>query len=102
MRLNRLSSAARHITGAMRTHQDNIQQGIDKAADLANQKTGSKHDQRIRSGTGHLRAGLSKITGNPITTNRSGDVPPGPVIDHDPREGDTSGHDQQVPKQPQT
>lgn len=86
----------------MRTHQDKIEQGIDKAGDLANQKTGSKHDQRIRSGTGHLRDGLSKITGNPSTTNRGGDAPPGPVIDHDPREGHTSGHDQPGPKSPRT
>ena len=97
MRFNRLSSAARHITGAMRTHQDKIEQGIDKAGDLANQKTGSKHDQRIRTGTDHLRSGLSKITGNPSTT-RGGDVPPGPVIDHD---GDSNGRDQPGPEQPQ-
>lgn len=86
MRLSRLSSAARHITGAMRTHQDKIERGIDKAGDLANQKTGSKHDQRIRQGTTHLRTGLSKITGSPSTTNHGDDSPPGPVLDHDPEQ----------------
>ncbi len=101
MRLNRLSSAARHITGAMRTHQDKIERGIDKAGDVANQKTGSKHDQHIRKGTGHLRAGLSKITGNPSTTH-GGDTPPGPVIDHDPGDkgndgGDRNGHEHPRP-----
>ncbi|MGB5953375.1 MAG: antitoxin [Ornithinimicrobium sp.] len=101
MRLNRLSSAARHITGAMRTHQDKIERGIDKAGDLANQKTGSKHDQRIRTGTGHLRSGLSKITGNPSTTS-GGDTPPGPVINQDPDDRNTSRHQQPGPEQPRT
>ncbi len=89
MRFSHLSSAARHLTGAMRTHQDKIERGIDKAGDLANEKTGSKHDQRIRTGTRHLRTGLSKITGNPSANSRDGDVPPGPVIDHD--KGDSGG-----------
>lgn len=99
MRLNRFSSAARHITGAMRTHQDKIERGIDKAGDMANQKTGSKHDQSIRTGTGHLRTGLSKITGNPSTTS-GGDTPPGPVIDHGPHDSNTTGDDQAGPQQP--
>lgn len=102
MRLNRLSSAARHITGAMRTHQDKIEQGIDKAGDLANQKTGSKHDQRIRTGTGHLRAGLSKITGNPSTNSRGGHVPPGPVIDHDRHDTGSDDGGRTGPEQPRT
>ena len=83
MRLNRLSSAARFITGAMRTHQDKIERGIDKAGEVANQKTGSKHDQRIRTGTRQLRTGLAKITGNP-SSNPGRETPPGPVSEHDP------------------
>lgn len=62
---NRLLSVARQAKTAMSTHQDSIERGIDKAGDLANQKTGAKHDQRIRKGTDHLRSGLGKITGNP-------------------------------------
>ncbi|MGC1209176.1 MAG: antitoxin [Ornithinimicrobium sp.] len=100
MRLSRLSSAARHITGAMRTHQDKIERGIDKAGEVANQKTGSKHDQHIRTGTGHLRTGLSKITGNPSTTRS--DVPPGPVIDHAPDDKNTTRPGQPGPEQPRT
>lgn len=102
MRINRLSSVARHLTGAMRTHQDKIERGIDKAGDLANQKTGSKHDQRIRTGTGHLRTGLSKITGNPSTTTSGGDTPPGPVIDHDRHDTDSDGGARTDPEQPRT
>ncbi len=65
---NRLFSVARQAKTAMSTHQGSIERGIDKASDLANQKTGAKHDARIRKGTDHLRTGLGKITGNP--TNR--------------------------------
>lgn len=101
MRLNRLSFAARHLTGAMRTHQDKIERGIDKAGDLANQKTGSQHDHRIRAGTSHLRKGLSKITGNPSTTN-GGKTPPGPVIDHDPDLTGGDGGGRTGPEQPRT
>ncbi len=71
---NRLFSVARQAKTAMSTHQGSIERGVDKAGDLANQKTGAKHDARIRKGTDHLRTGLGKITGNP--TNRpTGDRP---------------------------
>lgn len=62
---HRLSGAARQAKAAMSTHQSSIERGIDKAGDLANQKTGAKHDERIRKGTHHLRTGLAKITGKP-------------------------------------
>lgn len=71
---NRLFSVARQAKAAMSTHQGSIERGIDKAGDLANQKTGAKHDQRIRKGTDHLRTGLGKITGNP-TNGPSSDRP---------------------------
>jgi len=99
MRINRLSAVARQVTGAMRTHQGDIERGIDKAADLANKKTGSKHDQHIRTGTGHLRTALSKITGNPSSTTRGGDNPPGPVIDHDRPDADSHGDGRSGPEQ---
>lgn len=99
MRLNRLSSAARLVTGAMRTHQGKIERGIDKAGEMANQKTGSKHDQRIRTGTRHLRTGLSKITGNPSTT-RGGETPPRPVSERDRQEEGINREDRTGPAQP--
>jgi len=71
---NRLLNVARQAKATMSTHQDSIERGIDKAGDLANQKTGAKHDQRIRKGTDHLRTGLGKITGNP-TNGSNNDRP---------------------------
>lgn len=62
---HKLSGAMRQAKNALTTHQSSIERGIDKAADLANNKTGAKHDQHIRKGTDHLRTGLGKITGNP-------------------------------------
>lgn len=83
MRFNRLSGVARQAKTAMTTHQAKIERGIDKAGDLANNKTGAKHDQRIRKGTQHLRTGLGKITGNPSAgpANRERPLSQEPHID---------------------
>ncbi len=70
---NRLSGVARQAKTALSTHQDSIERGIDKAGELANQKTGAKHGQRIRKGSRHLRTGLGKITRNPSTRDRRDD-----------------------------
>lgn len=76
MRLkDRLFGVARQAKTAMATHQGSIERGINKAGDLANNKTGAKHDQRIRKGTQHLRTGLGKITGNPSAGPGTGDRP---------------------------
>ena len=72
---DRLFGVARQAKTAMSTHQGSIERGIDKAGDLANNKTGAKHDQRIRKGTQHLRTGLGKITGNPSARPASDDRP---------------------------
>jgi len=72
---SRLSGVARQAKTAMTTHQGSIERGIDKAGDLANNKTGAKHDQRIRKGTQPLRTGLGKITGNPSAGPATWDRP---------------------------
>lgn len=72
----RLFGAGRQIRNALRTHQGSIERGIDKAGDLANQRTGTKYDQKIRKGTSHLRAGLAKVTGNPSSTPGADNEPP--------------------------
>ncbi len=84
---NRLSGVARQAKTAMTTHQGSIERGIDKAGDLANNKTGAKHDQRIRKGTQHFRTGLGKITGNPSAAPTTGDRP----LSHEPH---IDGHTQ--------
>jgi len=71
---DRLSGVARQAKTALATHQGSLERGIDKAGDLANNKTGAKHDQRIREGTQHLRTGLGKITGS-FSAGSAGDRP---------------------------
>lgn len=88
---NRLSGLARQAKGAMRTHQSSIERGIDKAADLANQKTGAKHDQRIRKGTQHLRTGLGKVTGNTSVRPATDDSTPGKPDNEGHRRDDSDG-----------
>ncbi|MFD1827516.1 MULTISPECIES: antitoxin [Mumia] len=51
----------------IKEHGDKIDQGIDKAADLASDKTGGKHDDKIDKGADALKDGVDKIDGDPTT-----------------------------------
>jgi hypothetical protein len=58
--LDRLRGKA---TKAVDQHGDKIGEGIDKAADAADRKTGGKHADRIDSGADKAKDALDKLDG---------------------------------------
>ena len=48
---------------AVDDHGDKIAQGIDKAADVVDQKTGGKHHDKIAQGTDKAKDALDKLDG---------------------------------------
>jgi uncharacterized protein YjbJ (UPF0337 family) len=47
--------------GLLGQHGDKVDKGVDKAADLADTKTGGKHTERIRSASGQAKESLGKV-----------------------------------------
>ena len=66
-----LDKAKAKLTQAVDDHGDKIAQGIDKAAAVANDKTGGKHADTIDKATGKARDALDQLDG------RNDDIPPG-------------------------
>ena len=66
-----LDNAKDKLTKAVDQHGDKIAQGIDKAAQLANEKTGGKHADKIDKATGKARDALDQLDG------KDDDIPPG-------------------------
>lgn len=66
-----LDKAKAKLTQAVDDHGDKIAQGIDKAAAVANEKTGGKHADKIDKATGKARDALDQLDG------RNDDIPPG-------------------------
>ncbi len=58
-----LDDAKDKLTKAVDDHGDKIADGIDKAADFADQKTGGKHTDKIDGATGQARDALDKLDG---------------------------------------
>ncbi|KAA1420652.1 antitoxin [Mumia zhuanghuii] len=48
-----------------REHGDKIAGGIDKAADIASDKTGGKYDTHIQKGVDAAKDGIDKLDGEP-------------------------------------
>lgn len=46
-------------------HHDSVDQGIDKAADLADEKTGAKHTEQIDQAAQHAKKALDEHGGQP-------------------------------------
>jgi uncharacterized protein YjbJ (UPF0337 family) len=66
-----LDKAKAKLTQAVDDHGDKIAQGIDKAAAVANEKTGGKHADKIDKATGKARDALDQLDG------KNDDIPPG-------------------------
>lgn len=66
-----LDKAKAKLTEAVDQHGDKIAQGIDKAAHLANEKTGGKHADKIDKATVKAREALDQLDG------KDDDIPPG-------------------------
>jgi len=58
-----LDDAKKKVTEAVDKHGDKIDQGIDKAAAFADEKTGGKHTDKIANATGKARDALDKLDG---------------------------------------
>lgn len=56
-----LDKAKGKLTDAVDKHGDKIDQGIDKAAALADKKTGGKHGDKIDSATQKAKDALDKL-----------------------------------------
>ena len=48
---------------AVDEHSDQVDQGMDKAAEFANEKTGGEHGDQIAQGTQKARDGLDSLDG---------------------------------------
>ena len=66
-----LDKAKAGLTKAVDQHGDKIAQGIDKAGDMVNEKTGGKHADKIDQATGKARDALDSLDG------KDDDIPPG-------------------------
>ncbi len=56
-----LDDAKKKLTKAVDDHGDKIADGIDKAAAVADKKTGGKHSDKIAKATTKAKAGLDKL-----------------------------------------
>jgi uncharacterized protein YjbJ (UPF0337 family) len=58
-----LDNAKSKLNDALDQHGDKISDGIDKAAALADEKTGGKHTDKIESATGKAKDALDRLDG---------------------------------------
>jgi hypothetical protein len=58
-----LDDAKAKLNDAVDKHGDKISQGIDKAANLADQKTGGKYSEKIDTGAAKAKDALEKLDG---------------------------------------
>jgi len=68
-----LDKAKKQLTKAVDQHGDKIAEGMDKAADAIDEKTGGKHADKIDKATGKARDALDSLDGN------NDDIGPGPT-----------------------
>lgn len=75
-----LDDAKKKLTKAVDQHGDKIAQGIDKAAQAADKKTGGKYSSQITSGAAKVKEGLDGLDGRKDDIRRPGTHPTtGPV-----------------------
>ena len=58
-----LDNAKDKLSDAVDEHGDKIEAGIDKAAAVADDKTGNKHTDKIESGAGKTKDALDSLDG---------------------------------------
>ena len=66
-----MDKAKAKLTEAVDQHGDKIAQGIDKAGNVVNEKTGGKHAGKIDQATGKARDALDSLD------CKNDDIPPG-------------------------
>ena len=73
-----LDNAKDKLTKAVDQHGDKIAEGIDRAAKLANEKTGGKHADKIEKATGKARDALDSLDGKNDDIPDTPGTPPSP------------------------
>ena len=79
----KLTPAKGKVSHLAQQHGDKIEQGLDKAAKLADKKTKGKYSDKIQSGTGKAKGAMDRLahkddtgTGDAPTTPPPGSPPP--------------------------
>jgi hypothetical protein len=73
----KLSPAKGKVSGLARQHGDKIQQGLDKAAKVVDEKTKGKYSGRIQTGTGKAKDAMDRLAHHDGTEGPgSGSAPP--------------------------
>jgi hypothetical protein len=74
----RLSPARGKVTGLAQQHGDRIAHGLDKAAEVVDEKTKGKYSDKIHTGTGKARDAMDRLAHKDDTeAGGAGTVPPG-------------------------
>lgn len=68
-------------------HNDKVDQGLEKAAGLIDEKTGRKHSDRIRQATQRAKDAVDDVSGHP----RDAEPPARPAADAPPPPPSTGG-----------
>jgi hypothetical protein len=80
------------VKGMLGQHGDKADQGVDKAADTADSRTGGKHSDQIRTGADRTKDSLRRTSGDQGTGGgRSSGEGPGGGIDRGPGGDSRSG-----------
>ena len=81
----RLVPAKEKVSDLARQHEGKIEQGLDKAAKMADEKTKGKYSDRIRTGTGKAKGAVDRLAHKENGGADSGATPPsGPSNPSDP------------------
>lgn len=73
---NAVSSNRHRVTDLVGKHGDKIDQGLHKAADFADKKTGGKHTDKIAQGQQRVRGALNNLDDRPGSSGPEGTPPP--------------------------
>lgn len=84
----KLAPAKDKVSGLAQQHEAKIDQGLDKAAKLVDEKTKGKYSSKIESGTGKAKGALDRIAHKDDDTKGSGEDPgQGPAPGQSPGPG---------------
>lgn len=77
---DKLAPAKDKAAGLAQQHGDKIEQGLDKAAKVVDEKTKGKYSDKIQTGTGKAKDAMDRLAGTPGEGKRTdgGTAPPTP------------------------
>ncbi|GAA1945163.1 hypothetical protein GCM10009837_84100 [Streptomyces durmitorensis] len=77
---DKLAPAKDKVAGLAQQHGDKIDQGLDKAAKVVDDKTKGKYSDKIQTGTGKAKDAVDRLAGTPDegTGKGGGTAPPTP------------------------